>query len=337
MILTNTDPGEGTALADHFRKAVSSLSVVTDASVVMYGLEKAPWAEIGFRDETGAIRTFQFNSVDDRFVNTMHLQLAEGTNFLSAHDSAVLVNEAFVREFDLKNAIGSAVPGFPGKRIRGVIKDFNAESLHAPIKPLLLATDFDAIAGIADGMLLHSALQPRIAVRLQPGDLHGQMSQLANIWKGVEPAQSFDYQFLDRAIQSQYLEEERTRLIVDIASVLSIFVSCLGLFGLVTLATSNRTREIAIRKILGARVEDVILLISKEFMVLIVIAGVLSVPLARWLMHYWLSNFAYQISLPWWFFFGAVLLLLFLALLTICLQTLKVALANPAEKIRQAC
>lgn len=266
----------------------------------------------------------------------MHLQLAAGTNFLSPHDSAVLVNEAFVREFGLKNVIGSAVPGFPGKRIRGVIKDFNVESLHAPVKSLLLATDFDAIAGIADGMLIRNALQPRVAVRLQPGDLHSQMSQLATIWKDVQPGQSFDYQFLDRAIQSQYLEDERTRLIADIAGVLSIFVSCLGLFGLVTLITSNRTREIAIRKILGARVGDVMLLISNEFILLIAVAGTLSVPLAGWLMHYWLSNFAYQVSLPWWIFLVAILLLLFLALLTICLQTLKVALANPAGKIRQA-
>jgi putative ABC transport system permease protein len=336
MVLTNQNPAEGTALANRFRQAVSNLSTVKNATAVMYGLEKAPWAEIGFMDEVGALKTFQFNSVDDRFLGAMRLQLVAGTNFLSAHDSAVLVNEAFVREFGLKNVIGAPVPGFPTKKIRGVIKDFNVESLHIAIKPLLLATDFDAIAGIADGMLLHSALQPRVAVRLQRGDVHSQMSQLATIWKTIEPGQSFDYEFLDQAIESKYLEDQRTRLIADIATVLSIIVSCLGLFGLVTLITSNRTKEIAIRKILGARVADVMLLISKEFMLLIVVAGLLSAPLAWWLMNYWLNNFAYQTSLPWWIFFGAILLLLFLALVTICVQTLKVATASPADKIRQA-
>jgi len=289
---------------------------------------------MGFKDKNAEIKTFQFNSVDADFLKTVHIKLVAGNDYLSNADSSVLVNEAFVREYGLGNAVGKDLPGFLGTRIRGVIQDINVESLHTTIKPLVLATDFDPIGNKAETMLIHFAMKPKIIIHLHPGNIHRQIDGLRNIWQDIAPGQEFDFSFLDEAIANQYKQDERTGAIVDWAAALSIFISCMGLFGLVTLSMSNRLREIAIRKVLGASVGRIIMVVSNDFLLLVSIAALISIPLAWIAMNYWLSDFAYRIVLSWWVFFLAIILTLFIAFITICTQAARAALVNPIQGIR---
>jgi putative ABC transport system permease protein len=154
------------------------------------------------------------------------------------------------------------------------------------------------------------------------------------VWQNITPGQEFDFSFLDEAIANQYSQDERTGAVVDWAAALSIFISCTGLFGLVTLSVSNRLREIAVRKVLGASVGRIILVISKDFLILVGIAALVAIPLAWIAMNYWLSDFAYRIDLSWWVFFLAVVPALLIAFVTICTQAVRAALANPIHGIR---
>jgi putative ABC transport system permease protein len=334
IIPTNHKPGDGIKLAGLYQSAVIKLSDVIDASAVMYGFDETPWAELGFRDEKEENRTFQFNSVDTGFLKTMNIKLVAGSNFFSNDDSSVLVNETFVRQFGIEDVIGKRLPGPFGRRIGGVIRDFNVESLHTSIKPLVLATNFESISRKAETMLIHYAMRPRIVARLRPGNIHAQMENLRNIWQKVAPGQEFDYRFLDEAINMQYKQDERTGLIVDSAAALSIFISCMGLFGLVTLSVSHRTKEIAVRKVLGASVAKVIALISKGFLQLVIFAAFISIPLAWLIIDYWLNDFAYRVELSWWIFCLAIALVLLIAFVTICIQAFSAANANPIKGMR---
>jgi putative ABC transport system permease protein len=180
----------------------------------------------------------------------------------------------------------------------------------------------------------NSPLQPRISVRLKAGNLATNLDILKQVWRQVAPDQEFEYRFLDESIAAQYRQEQRTATIVKIASALSIFIACMGLFGLATLTVVRRTREIGIRKVLGASVGNVVGLLSKEFIVLVIIAAVIAFPLGWWAMNKWLEDFAYRIHIAWWVFPLAGIAALLVALLTVSMQAIKAALANPVKSLR---
>jgi putative ABC transport system permease protein len=180
----------------------------------------------------------------------------------------------------------------------------------------------------------NSPLQPRISVRLKAGNLVSNLSVLKNIWKSVAPDQEFEYRFLDETVAAQYRQEQRTATIVKLASALSIFIACMGLFGLATLTVVRRTREIGIRKVLGASVGSIVQLLSKEFLILVFIAAFIAFPLGWWAMNKWLEDFAYRIPIQWWVFPVAGIAALGIALLTVSSQAIKAAIANPTKSLR---
>jgi putative ABC transport system permease protein len=300
----------------------------------MYSFNETPWATMGYTDNSGIYRSFDFNSVDVQFLKTMGIPLVSGNNFFGNDDSAILVNESFVKEYGWKNPIGQKLPEPFNQKIRGVMKDFNVESLHTRIKPLILSTRFESISRKAETMLIHHAMQPEISVRLAPGNLTRQLEALKRHWQTVAPNQEFNYHFLDETLSRQYEKEERTASITGLASTLSIFISCIGLLGLVTLVVTRRTREIAIRKVLGSSVSGIITLISKDFLKLIALAACISFPLASLALNHWLNHFAYRITISWWVFGAAAVLVLFIALMTISVQAYSAALKNPSKNMR---
>jgi putative ABC transport system permease protein len=268
----------------------------------------------------------------------MRLQVIQGRAFDANNPADIggsaLVNESFVKYFDLVDPVGKKLPGNYDQQIIGVVKDFNFQSLHNQVRPLLLTMKPDSVLRRSENTSFNFSAQPRVSVRLKGGDLSANIGLLRESWKKVAPSQDFEFQFLDETIAAQYQQESRTGVIVKLASALSIFIACMGLFGLATLAVARRTREIGIRKVMGASVGSIVSLISKEFVKLVMVAAVIAFPLAWWFLSDWLKDFAYRVSIGWWIYLAAAVVALLIALFTVSLQAMKAALSNPVKALR---
>ncbi|MFN2458930.1 MAG: ABC transporter permease, partial [Chitinophagaceae bacterium] len=203
--------------------------------------------------------------------------------------------------------------------IVGVVKDFNFNSLRQRVTPLAL------FFGEEKGS---------VAIRLKTSDLPSLITQVENKWKSVVPGQPFNCSFMNDDFDKIYRSEQRIGKIAMSFSVLAIFIACLGLFGLVTYAAEQRTKEIGIRKVLGATVTNIVGILSKDFLKLVIIAALIAFPIAWWAMSTWLQNFAYRINISWWIFLLAIGIALFIALATISFQAIKAAVANPVKNLR---
>ena len=220
------------------------------------------------------------------------------------------------------------------QQIIGVAKDFNYESLHTRIKPLVLSMKFDTMARQSNDVSFANAPQPRISVRMKGGDVQHNINILKNAWQAVAPNQDFEYHFLDQSLALAYEQEQKSATVVKIASALSIFIACMGLFGLATLTVTRRTKEIGIRKVLGANAMQLVRLLSRDFLLLVVVAALIAFPIAWWAIQKWLSDFAYRTTIGWWVFALAAVASIVIALLTISAQSLKAAMMNPVKSLR---
>ena len=328
----------GMEIAELYRNELLKQPQVAGASVSLMSFSETPWINVGYTDDKNIYRDFQFNAVDPYFLKTMGIQLAEGRDFSVTNPadnmSSMIVNEAMLNLFGWQNGVGQKLPGRIEQQIVGVVKDFNYQSLHTKVEPLALVIKPDSFFRRIENINFNAPLQPRISVRLKTGNLAASLAMLKQVWKKVVPDQEFEYRFLDESIAAQYTQEQRTSTIVKLASALSIFISCMGLFGLATLTVVRRTREIGIRKVLGASVSSVVQLLSREFLVLVIIAALIAFPLGWWAMNKWLEDFAYRIHIEWWVFPVAGIAALLIALLTVSFQAIKAALANPVKSLR---
>ena len=242
----------------------------------------------------------------------------------------LLSTKQWGRSLSTKNIVGKylippAPPAGSPKRyeIIGVVKDFNFQSLHEPIRPLVIHP------------LPEKGFTGRfVTVRLAPGNHLNTISFIENIWKKYAGDEGFSYNFLDENLQHLYLADERTSEIAAAFSVLAIFVASLGLLGLAAFVTEQRTKEIGIRKVLGASVPEIMLLLSKEFVKWVLIANAIAWPLAYYVMNNWLMNFAYRTTMSLWIFVAAGVLALIVALLTVSSQAIKAATANPVKSLK---
>jgi putative ABC transport system permease protein len=203
----------------------------------------------------------------------------------------------------------------------GVVKDFNYASLHETVKPMVLH-------------LVPEAEIKYIFARIAPGDFAGSLERLRQAWKEIAPAKPFDYYFLDEDFDQQYRAEERWAQIVLYATLFAIVIACIGLFGLSALAVAKRTKEIGIRKVLGASVSGIVSLLSLDFAKVVLIANFIAWPAAWLVMSNWLQNFAYRIEMSFRVFVIAGGLTMIVALLTVSFQAVKAALANPVDSLR---
>ncbi len=274
------------------------------------------------------MRTVEYH-VDEQYIPTLGMQMAAGRNFSKdfATDSlAMVINESAAKAFGWAgNAVGQRIVrqnSDKGKyvvyNIIGVVKDFNFKSLHEPITPLLMV------------------LQPEwgLIVKVKTADITGLLSSMKKQWDGFKTEEPFTYAFMDDLYNKTYSAEQKTGTILNIFSILTIFVACLGLFGLATYTAEQRTKEIGIRKVLGASVAQVTTMLSKEFLKLVLIACIIAFPLSYWAMHSWLQDFAYRIEISWWVFVLATFTAFAIALLTVSFQAIKAALANPVKSLR---
>lgn len=269
--------------------------------------------------------------VDEQFVPSLHLQLVAGRNFSKAFsDSAsVIVNESTVRHIGWKDPIGKRLR-YPGNDDRvftviGVVRDFNFISLRNTVDPFALfhtsSRTFHANTGF-------------VAVNMDAAHTREVLGQAERIWKAFAPGIPFDYSFLDKDYEALYRSEQRMGGVFTSFTVLSLLVACLGLFGLAVYTAERRVKEIGIRKILGASVQSVVGLLSREFIKLVAISAVIAFPLAWWAMHTWLQDFAYRVTISPWVFVVAAVTALGIALATVSSQAIRAATRNPATSLR---
>jgi len=211
--------------------------------------------------------------------------------------------------------------------IVGVIHDFHSKSMHEPITPFFMST--------------YEGAERDISVKLATsgqsvGHLKDVLARMEKAWKEVYPTKKFEYIFFDESIARLYEKEEKTARIMNIAMGIAIFISCMGLFGLAAFIAEQRTKEIGIRKVLGATVTDIVSMLSRDFVLLVVIAIVIASPVAWYFMHQWLLDFAYRVPISWWIYGIAGACSVVIALATVSVQALRAAMANPVESLRSA-
>ncbi|MGN6397730.1 MAG: ABC transporter permease [Mucilaginibacter sp.] len=338
VVETNKNMTLGQPVAATFRAELNKYSKVINSSISLYSMAEIPWIHLDYKDDHGQVRDFLYNSVDANFVPTMGIKMVSGRNFAenNAMDVAgtALVNETFIKAFNITDPIGKKLPGPFPQIIIGVMKDFNYESLHGKIQPLILSGEAKALMKYANDVNVNAPPQPRISVRLGAGSLSSNIGILKKAWTVAAPGQDLDYSFLDDTIAAQYRQEQRSSLVVRIASCLSIFIACMGLFGLATITVARRVKEIGVRKVLGARVGSIVQLLSVDFVKLVLIAAVIASPIAWWAMNNWLQDFDYRIDVSWWIFVLAGGAAILIALVTVSYHSIKAALVNPVKSLR---
>jgi putative ABC transport system permease protein len=271
------------------------------------------------------------NKIDDKYLPTFKIPIVAGRNFSpdypSDSNNSVIVNETFVKEagWKLGNAVGQTIHTMDERKkpftIIGVIKDYHFTSLKEKITPELFSMDPNQRYG-------------QVWVKISPNDVPQTLALLETTYKKLVPFFPYSYDFMDDLNAKNYETEAKWKQIISIASGLFIFISCIGLLGLVMLSIEQRTKEIGIRKVLGAAVSRIMILVSKEFIVLISIAFVIAIPVGYYFIHKWLENFAYRINIGWWMFALAGALVITIALVTMSFQAIKAAIANPVKSLR---
>jgi len=261
--------------------------------------------------------------IDYDYLNTFNMKMADGRFFsrqFSSDTSNYIINESAVKEMGIKNPVGKrfSYDGREGKII-GVIKDYHQSSLRSKILPQLLYVGGRSFT---------------ISVKINSANVQQTIKYLESKWKKFVPEYPFSYQFLDEKIDSFYSSERRIGTIFRYFTFLAIFISCLGLFGLASFMAEQRTKEIGIRKVLGASISGIVYMLSREFTKWIVIANIIAWPASYYLMDKWLRNFEYRSSIGLWIFIFSAALSLIIALITVSYQTLKAARSNPVKSLK---
>ena len=297
-------------------------------------------AELGLGEGTGSSRSgFEYNGthkevfeyfVDPDYIPLMGMQMITGRNFdpkIAADTvTSIIVNEAMVRDFGwtVDNAVGQQIKGYMESKtpvVIGVVKNFNYRPFKEEVKPQI----FHQFADYAPH---------KFFVRIKAGNPTAALSAMNKAWSSIVADLPFKYSFLDESLDNFYKTERKWSNIIGWAGGISVFLACLGLFGLAALAAINRTKEIGIRKVLGAFLPAIVKLLSKDFLKLVVLALIIAAPFAWYFMNKWLQDFAYRIKMPWWIFLATGIIATIIALFTISFQAIKAAISNPVKSLR---
>jgi len=318
---------EGDRLMERFRNEIGNQPGVASVSGMAPAFTQG-FNRYGFRVD-GEFKDSFIYYVDERFIETMGMELVAGRNFSGGrpgdNTDAIIVNQALVEMMNWDEPVGRELP-WKGEdnpsTVIGVVKDFHFQSLEAPIRPMLLHMDPDQ-GGIAD-----------IAVKIEAGRVADTLPQLRESWAEIAPYTPFDYWFLDDAVAGQYSSYRKWLNIMTASTAAAILIACLGLFGLAGITAVNKTREIGIRKVLGAGVEQIVLLLNRDVVKLIVISLVLAAPVSWYVMQQWLADFAYRIDIGAGIFLLSAAAALAVAVITVSYHSVRAAMVNPVESLR---
>ncbi len=237
--------------------------------------------------------------------------------FSSDTAGGCIINKAAVRAMDMNSPIGKKVLNF---KIIGVINDFNFSSLHSQISPLIIYYDPSEIK--------------ELLVRIKPGEISNTIKSLGKTWDKIAPEYPFEYSFLDEQINKLYQSDQKISKVINTFSFLALFIACLGMFGLASFTAEQRTKEVGVRKVLGAKVTGIVLLLSKEFTKYVLLANFFAWPVAYFVLSKWLGSFAYHIDMTWWMFIVPGLIAFTVAGVSVSYQAIKAALVNPIKSLR---
>ena len=334
IIIIETNPHYAFAKKDLLAKKIRQLSDVSQVSVSdATPIAKDHWQNPLWYLQTGVACQLEWG--DANFVPLYQLKMVAGRN-LQASDTTneLLINETCARAlgFDRPaDAIGQQIRTImppDGERsfpVVGVLADFHASSLHEPMRPAIIGSS----ARFTWNINVKLSTQGK-----QIDQFNNLLSQIENLWKDVYPYDKFEYRFFDQVIAKLYEKDQRTAQLMNWAMGLAIFISCMGLFGLSVFVAGQRTKEIGIRKVLGASVTGIAAMLCKDFVKLVIIALLIAAPIAWYCMHLWLQDFAYRNNISGWVFVLAGLGAILIALLTVSFQTIKAAIANPVKNLR---
>ncbi len=262
--------------------------------------------------------------VSDDFLETFGLELLDGRNFLSGDkDQACLMNEAAVKRYNWENLDGKTYKNGRegGYKVVGEVNNFNVQSLHSALTPVALLYNPDIEFNT-------------LSMRLMPGDVANQISEIRKVWKSMLPDDPMEFTFYDSQFQAMYQKEDKLAKSITFFSIIAIVLTCMGILGQIFLISLNRSKEIGVRKVNGAKISEILVLLNKDFVIWVVAAFIIATPVAWFTMHKWLENFAYKTRLSWWIFALAGLLALGIALLTVSWQSWRAATRNPVEALR---
>ncbi len=319
-----------------FKNEVAKLSGVKGATYAGY-LPVAGYSrnDVSFSTDAAMSSTNSVNmqvwNIDHNYIPLMEMEIVKGRNFskdFGTDSNATIVNETAAKLLGWDEPIGKKLytffqDGFGNnlisREVIGVVKNFHFESMKENIGPLCFR--------LADNSWA-------TAFKVNTTDIKQLVSNVESKWKSMAPGMPFSYQFMDDSFDNMYRVEQRTGKLGLTLAVIAILIACLGLFGLATYTAEQRVKEIGVRKVLGATISNIITMLSKDFMILVLIASALAIPLAWWAMNRWLQDFAYRIDIGWWIFIAAGVIALLIALITVSSQAIKAALANPVKSLR---
>ncbi|QDK77916.1 FtsX-like permease family protein [Spirosoma sp. KCTC 42546] len=282
-----------------------------------------------FSSSTQVVQKFQ---IDSDYLKTLQIKLLSGRNFSDSFKSdqmgAVLVNETLAKQFGWTDAVGKRVKYYIDQekhtaeaRVVGVVKDFHTYSLQHKIEPLVL-------------QMPAPMDKDNMYVRVQAGKVTEALAYIQSVYRTFDPTATLDFHFLDENFSQQYKAEQKQGEVLLTFTLLAVLIACLGLFGLAAFAAEQRTKEIGVRKVLGASVMSIVTMLSKDFLKLVLISIVIASPLAWYAMNQWLQGFAYKADITWWIFAVSGLIAIVIALLTVSFQSVKAALTNPVKSLR---
>ncbi|HEV8507485.1 MAG TPA: ABC transporter permease [Chitinophagaceae bacterium] len=314
------------SIRNELLKSPYILNVSKHGSNVVGGLGNGWTTTVNLKGEEISTSLYGM-SVDADYFKTYDMKLAAGRFFSkdipTDTTKALLVNEAAVKTFgwqNPENAIGKPFgKGDETQYVVGVVKDFNFESLHKPVEALRIG---------------YATRGSRISLKVDAAHINQAIAQLKTTWKDLASAVPLQYNFIEDEIAKQYGNEQKMEGIFYGFAALSLVIACLGLFGLSTFVVQRKTKEIGIRKVLGANIPGIVGLLSKDFLKLVLISMVIATPLAWYFMNNWLQDFAYRIHVHWWVFVAAGIIAIFIALITVSIQSIKAAIVNPVKSLR---
>jgi putative ABC transport system permease protein len=319
-----------------FKNELSKMGSITSVGASMYypGIfNPMDWLLYKQGNTKDQSKRVYINFIDDEFLNTLDIKVAAGRlfspQFPTDTSDRFILNEEGAKQLGFsspQDAVGKWVGFEPDDtayhlEVVGVVKDFHFKDLHEAIEPY--------------GFLLSTGSSFNyIIAHVKEGNIAGTLTSLENTWKDLNPNEPFEYSFLDQDFQKNYEAESRQSSLINYFTLIAIIISCLGLFGLATFSAEQRTKEIGIRKVLGASVASVVSLLSKDFLILVLIAICIASPLAWYGMNEWLQNFSYRINISWQVFALTTVLAILIAFITISFQAVKAAIANPVKNLR---
>jgi putative ABC transport system permease protein len=257
--------------------------------------------------------------VDEDFLETMQIQLLKGRNVSRNDKNKCIVNEAALEAFELEQWEGNKINfGSDNIEIIGVVKNFQFGSIHKKIEPLILKFQNSRT----------------VSIRITENNIAGTMEYIHNTWKGMTSNIPMEYEFYDEKFDAMYKKEVKLAYACSLFALIAIIITCLGLWGQIIFISSNRTKEIGVRKVNGATIKEIMFMLNKDFIKWVLIAFIIACPIAYYAMSKWLENFAYKTEMSWWVFALAGVFTLVIALLTVSWQTYRAATRNPVESLR---